>query len=183
MSMFDVPDLQGRLFDMQQEMCAYHAMLDEIEELKAANEQLECEAAELFKETSTSFYVECYGFLSVARFIHHISQNMNQEFNCEIDIHIDNKGIVERIKYQLKFTHNYLFNTLEPDWDRVDQSAHTLWLYGQNLTITHVKTHQDDKMLMDELDHPARLNVTTDPLTTGIDYSKECHAWKYQQLQ
>jgi uncharacterized coiled-coil DUF342 family protein len=52
MSMFDVPDLRDRLFDMQQEMCAYHAMLDEMEELKAANEQLECEAAELFKESS-----------------------------------------------------------------------------------------------------------------------------------
>mmetsp|Transcript_3215 Transcript_3215/g.3871 ORF Transcript_3215/g.3871 Transcript_3215/m.3871 type:complete len:240 (+) Transcript_3215:285-1004(+) len=53
MGMFDVPDLQDRLFASQQELCAYHTMLDEMEELKAANKQLECEAAELLKERSS----------------------------------------------------------------------------------------------------------------------------------
>mmetsp|Transcript_34827 Transcript_34827/g.51046 ORF Transcript_34827/g.51046 Transcript_34827/m.51046 type:complete len:221 (-) Transcript_34827:88-750(-) len=53
MGMFDVPDLRDRLFASQQELCAYHTMLDEMEELKAANKQLECEAAELLKERSS----------------------------------------------------------------------------------------------------------------------------------
>mmetsp|Transcript_27319 Transcript_27319/g.39564 ORF Transcript_27319/g.39564 Transcript_27319/m.39564 type:complete len:226 (+) Transcript_27319:251-928(+) len=53
MGMSDAPDLRDRLFATQQELCAYHTLLDEMEELKAANKQLECEAAELLKEPSS----------------------------------------------------------------------------------------------------------------------------------
>eukprot|EP00957_Ditylum_brightwellii_P174486 13285412-Ditylum_brightwellii.AAC.1 len=74
------------------------------------------------------------------------------------------------------FTHDYPFNTLELDWDIVAQSTHTLKSYGKKLTITHVKSHQDDNILLDELNLLARLNVAADQLATcyslqqGIPY-------------
>jgi len=52
MGMLDVPDLRDRLFASQQELCAYHTMLDEMEEIEAANKQLESEAAERLEERS-----------------------------------------------------------------------------------------------------------------------------------
>eukprot|EP00957_Ditylum_brightwellii_P155259 11819691-Ditylum_brightwellii.AAC.1 len=107
-----------------------------------------------------------YGLLSLARFLHQIAQYRKQEVKYDIDIYINNKGIVKRIKDQLKYIRDYLLNTLEPDWDIVAQFAHTLKLYGTNLTITHVKSHQDDKVLIDELDLLARFNVATDHLAT-----------------
>eukprot|EP00957_Ditylum_brightwellii_P064705 4910964-Ditylum_brightwellii.AAC.1 len=111
---------------------------------------------------ATSFCAEGYGLLSVAWFLYLISQYTTQDVWCKIDIYIDNKGMVTQIKDQLKCSHNYLFNTLEPDWDIVAQSAHTLWIYGSNLIITHAKSHQDDDILMDNLHLPARLNVAAD---------------------
>eukprot|EP00957_Ditylum_brightwellii_P108230 8257542-Ditylum_brightwellii.AAC.1 len=76
------------------------------------------------------------------------------------------EGFANIIKDQMKYIHDCLFSTLELDWDIVAQSAHTLKSYGTNLTITHVKSHQDDKALMDELDLPTRLNVAGDCLAT-----------------
>uniref|UniRef100_A0A7S4QSI6 Uncharacterized protein n=1 Tax=Ditylum brightwellii TaxID=49249 RepID=A0A7S4QSI6_9STRA len=52
MDMFEVSDIQARLFVMQQELCAYHTMLDEMEQLRADNKQLEREAADLLKGCS-----------------------------------------------------------------------------------------------------------------------------------
>eukprot|EP00957_Ditylum_brightwellii_P163383 12439657-Ditylum_brightwellii.AAC.1 len=75
-------------------------------------------------------------------------------------------GIVKRINDQLTYSHDYPFNTLEPDWDIVAQFAHTLKTYGNNLTITQVKSHQDDKIPLDKLNLPARLNVADDHLAT-----------------
>eukprot|EP00957_Ditylum_brightwellii_P136998 10446429-Ditylum_brightwellii.AAC.1 len=75
-------------------------------------------------------------------------------------------GIVKRINNQLTYTHDYPFNTLKPDWDIVTQSAHILKTYGSNLTITHAKSHQDDKTLLDKLNLLARLNVDAGHLAT-----------------
>eukprot|EP00957_Ditylum_brightwellii_P211763 15366575-Ditylum_brightwellii.AAC.1 len=87
-----------------------------------------------------------------------------------------NKGIVKRISNQLTYTHNYPFNTLEPDWDAVAQVADTLKQYNNLITITHVKGHQDDNKPLEELTMPARFNVTTDFLATNysIQHSIQC---------
>eukprot|EP00957_Ditylum_brightwellii_P209099 15360305-Ditylum_brightwellii.AAC.1 len=52
MEMFDAQDLRKRIFAMQQELYDYHNFLDEIEELKAHNKQLECKTIDLLKERS-----------------------------------------------------------------------------------------------------------------------------------
>uniref|UniRef100_A0A7S4QUS8 Uncharacterized protein n=1 Tax=Ditylum brightwellii TaxID=49249 RepID=A0A7S4QUS8_9STRA len=53
MHAFDAPELRSRLFGMQQELCVYHDMLDELEQLKAHNEELERQSAELLEEHSS----------------------------------------------------------------------------------------------------------------------------------
>eukprot|EP00957_Ditylum_brightwellii_P173802 13231498-Ditylum_brightwellii.AAC.1 len=81
-------------------------------------------------------------------------------------MYIDNKGIVNRINDQLTYTYDHPFNTLEPDWDVVAQAAHTLKPYVDTLIIAHIKSHQDDNSLLEELSLPARLNVAADHLAT-----------------
>eukprot|EP00957_Ditylum_brightwellii_P043750 3317437-Ditylum_brightwellii.AAC.1 len=100
---------------------------------------------------ATYFRVEGYGLLSVTRFIHHISQYTNQEVCCDVNMYIDNEDIVKKINDQLIYTYDYPSNTLKPDWDIVAQAAHTLKPYANTLTITHVKSHQDDNSLLEEL--------------------------------
>eukprot|EP00957_Ditylum_brightwellii_P209570 15362295-Ditylum_brightwellii.AAC.1 len=91
-------------------------------------------------------------------------------------MHIDNKGIVKKINNQLTYTHDYPFNTLEPDWDMVVQVADTLKQYIDRPTITHVKSHQDDNTPLKELSLLARLNVVADylALTYSIQHGVSC---------
>eukprot|EP00957_Ditylum_brightwellii_P055287 4190335-Ditylum_brightwellii.AAC.1 len=93
---------------------------------------------------------------------HHSEQNDTDYFQLQ-----DNKGIVKRINDQLTYTSDYPFNTLETDWDIVAQAAHTLKAYVDTLTITQIKSHQDDNSLLEELSLPARLNVAADHLATS----------------
>eukprot|EP00957_Ditylum_brightwellii_P212257 15367141-Ditylum_brightwellii.AAC.1 len=116
---------------------------------------------------ATSFRVEGYVLLSVARCLHHISQYTNQAIWYDINMYIVNKEIVKRINDQLTYTYDYPFNTLKPDWDVVAQVPDTLTQYIGILTITHVKSHQDDNTPLKELSLPARLDVTDDHLASS----------------
>eukprot|EP00957_Ditylum_brightwellii_P065333 4955442-Ditylum_brightwellii.AAC.1 len=124
----------------------------------------------------TSFRVEGYGILSASQFLYHISKYTNQTIKCDMNIYIDDEGIVKRLKDQLAYTHDYLFNTLEPVWDVVAQVADTLKQYNSLITITHVKSHQDDNTLFDKLTMPARLNIAADNLATNyiIQHGTPC---------
>eukprot|EP00957_Ditylum_brightwellii_P035394 2684201-Ditylum_brightwellii.AAC.1 len=90
----------------------------------------------------------------------------------------DNEGIVKRINNQLTYTHDYLFNTLEPDWDVVAQVADTLKQYNDLITIIHVKSHQDDNTLLEELTMQARLNIAAACLAANysIQHNIQCIA-------
>eukprot|EP00957_Ditylum_brightwellii_P162362 12362992-Ditylum_brightwellii.AAC.1 len=120
-------------------------------------------------DQATFFRAEGYGLLSVARFSHHISKYTNQAIRCNINTYIDNKGIVKQINDQPSYTHDHPFNTLEPDWDVVAQVADILKQYVDILTITHIKSHQDDNTPLKELNLSARLNVATDRLATNYN--------------
>eukprot|EP00957_Ditylum_brightwellii_P024865 1880360-Ditylum_brightwellii.AAC.1 len=95
---------------------------------------------------------------------------------CNINMYIDNEGIVKRTEDQLRYTHNYPFNTLEPEWDMEAQVANTLTQYKDLITITHVKSHQDKTTPLEELTLLARLNVTADCLATNysIHHDNPC---------
>eukprot|EP00957_Ditylum_brightwellii_P022382 1688509-Ditylum_brightwellii.AAC.1 len=88
----------------------------------------------------------------------------------------DNKVIVKRINDQLTYTYHYPFNRLEPDWDIVAQVAHTLKPYVDTLTITHVKSHQDDNTSLEKLSLLVRINVAADHLVTSysIQHGVSC---------
>eukprot|EP00957_Ditylum_brightwellii_P074989 5698917-Ditylum_brightwellii.AAC.1 len=81
---------------------------------------------------------------------------------CKVDIHIDNKGIVKRINNQMLYLYDYPFNTLSPDWDLIAQAATSLQQHGPNMSIKHVKSHQDDDTPADQLNLSARLNIAAD---------------------
>eukprot|EP00957_Ditylum_brightwellii_P075421 5731807-Ditylum_brightwellii.AAC.1 len=95
---------------------------------------------------------------------------------CNINMYIENEWIVKRINNQLTYTHNYPFNTLEPDWDMVAQIADTLKQYKDLITITHVESHQDKTTPLEELTLLARLNVVVDGLIPNysIQYGNPC---------
>eukprot|EP00957_Ditylum_brightwellii_P208255 15356499-Ditylum_brightwellii.AAC.1 len=116
---------------------------------------------------ATSLRAEGYGLLSAVRFIHHVSQYTNQAVCCDINMYINNEGIVKKINDQLTYTYDYPFNKLEPDWGVVAQAAHTLTLYVETLAITYIKSHQDGNTSLKELSSPARLNVAADCLATS----------------
>eukprot|EP00957_Ditylum_brightwellii_P201887 15327675-Ditylum_brightwellii.AAC.1 len=108
---------------------------------------------------AVSFWFESYGLLSAAPFLYHVQKYTMISFPCKMPIYIDNKGIAGHITEQLKYLFGYSYNTLEPDWDIVAQSAVNLCVYGLNLTIHHVKSHQDNDRPYEELDIPAKINV------------------------
>eukprot|EP00957_Ditylum_brightwellii_P183948 14011750-Ditylum_brightwellii.AAC.1 len=91
-----------------------------------------------------SFWSEGYDLLSVARFLYHGSIYTQTTIQHKVDMHIDNKGIVERINNQISYPHYYSYKILCPDWDLIAQAAITLQQYGKRLSINHIKSHQDD---------------------------------------
>eukprot|EP00957_Ditylum_brightwellii_P064411 4888660-Ditylum_brightwellii.AAC.1 len=115
---------------------------------------------------ATLFQSEGYGLLFDARFLHHSAVYTQTDICCYVMIHTDNKGVVMRINNQLSYTHNYLYNTLKPDWDLIVQLAITLCTYVKNLSISHIKGHQDDDTPEEDLDLPAWLNISANRLVT-----------------
>eukprot|EP00957_Ditylum_brightwellii_P045043 3417103-Ditylum_brightwellii.AAC.1 len=113
------------------------------------------------------FYTKGYGLLSVSRFLHHLQKYTNLTPACKIKIYIDNKGIVTWVNNQIGYTFDYLYNTLEPDWDVITQSAEYLRRLSTKLTIGHVRSDQDNKCNFEQLDLPAQFNMSADNLATS----------------
>eukprot|EP00957_Ditylum_brightwellii_P054046 4094032-Ditylum_brightwellii.AAC.1 len=76
----------------------------------------------------------------------------------------DNKGVITRATNQIEYEYDYLYNTLEPNWDIIAQLAEYLQTLGPKLKIAHVQSHQDNNCDFDQLDIPAQLNVQADEL-------------------
>eukprot|EP00957_Ditylum_brightwellii_P137117 10454949-Ditylum_brightwellii.AAC.1 len=112
----------------------------------------------------TLFCAEGCGLLSVSHFLHHLQIYTHLIPACNIRIYIDNKGVVSWVNNQNGYTFDYPYNTLEPDWDAIAQSAEYLQGLGSKLMIKHVKSHQDDKCDFEWLDLLAQLNVKADNL-------------------
>eukprot|EP00957_Ditylum_brightwellii_P048757 3699212-Ditylum_brightwellii.AAC.1 len=115
---------------------------------------------------AASFQAKGYGILSADHFLYHGAIYTQTTICCNINIYIDNKGIVDRMTDQILYSYDYPVNTLEMDWDIIAQAAVTLCTYGSRLTIHQVKIHQDDNTLDDDLEFPAKLNVAADCFAT-----------------
>eukprot|EP00957_Ditylum_brightwellii_P122682 9356118-Ditylum_brightwellii.AAC.1 len=78
----------------------------------------------------------------------------------------DNKGVVTRANNQTEYKFDFPYNTLKPDWDVIAESAKYLQGLGSKLKIEHVKSHQDEKCDLEQLDLLAQLTVRADNLAT-----------------
>eukprot|EP00957_Ditylum_brightwellii_P061365 4657763-Ditylum_brightwellii.AAC.1 len=85
-----------------------------------------------------------------------------QPIQYKLDFYTDNEGVVVRKKDQLSYTYDYPFSTLDPDWDIFAQAAITLKIWGKYPHITHIKSHQDNVIMEDNVDFPVHLNVAAD---------------------
>eukprot|EP00957_Ditylum_brightwellii_P197485 15046859-Ditylum_brightwellii.AAC.1 len=74
----------------------------------------------------------------------------------------------------MSYLHDYPYNTLSPNCDLIAQAAITLQQHGPNLSIKHIKSHQDGNTPEDQLDLSARLNIATEKNATQywIQYGK-----------
>eukprot|EP00957_Ditylum_brightwellii_P208771 15358859-Ditylum_brightwellii.AAC.2 len=71
--------------------------------------------------TALSFQAEEYGALSVVRFIHRLICYTDMEQMWEINLHMDNIGVMPRFNKQYEYEYDYSHNTLQPDWDVIAQ--------------------------------------------------------------
>jgi hypothetical protein len=117
--------------------------------------------------TATSHRAECWGKLSVARFLHHLPQFTTMAYpqNLNIVSIADNKGLVTTLAKRSEYSTPYPNSTLQPDWDLIEEIYSTY----HNLTIANVrfmwvKGHQDTDTAYDELPVAAQYNVDADQL-------------------
>eukprot|EP00957_Ditylum_brightwellii_P026042 1968962-Ditylum_brightwellii.AAC.1 len=69
------------------------------------------------------FSAEGYSLLSVTRFLYQLQRYTQLTLAYNGSIYIDNKGVVTRATNQIEYEYNYPYNTLEPNWDAIAQSA------------------------------------------------------------
>ena len=83
--------------------------------------------------------------------------------------HCDNKGAVQQIKKKHAYKGYYPNDTLESDWDLIEEIRQSIYSLGfdrhsNEFAIQWVKGHQDDEKSWEELTIPERLNCRADEL-------------------
>ena len=86
---------------------------------------------------------EAFGFLSVVRFLHHLTIYLQAQFRWFFDFRTDALGLVNHIKQRLEFSRCYPNFTLLPDWDVIEAAVSTLCYNNFQVHIAHVRGHQD----------------------------------------
>eukprot|EP00957_Ditylum_brightwellii_P167731 12769114-Ditylum_brightwellii.AAC.1 len=71
-------------------------------------------------------------------------------------IYLDSEGVIKRIPQQKSYSHDYLFHTIDPDWNVFAQICKVLGSITVSNKFIHIKSHQDDDGLYKELDLPAQ---------------------------
>ncbi len=116
-----------------------------------------------------SFRAEAYGILSLLTLLHLLSTQSNQPLP-PISIWCDNQAVVNTIN---KITHrkrpSFPNDTIRPSWDII-QAVCTRFCQHPNLTIQHVKGHQDSQGDVKDLPFQARLNIEADKLAASFQH-------------
>jgi ribonuclease HI len=116
-----------------------------------------------------SFRAEAYGILSLVTMLHLLSTQANQPLP-PISIWCDNQAVVNTVN---KITHRkrptFPSDTVRPSWD-ILQAVCTQFRQHPNLTIQHVKGHQDLQGDVRDLPLPAKLNIEADKLATSFQH-------------
>eukprot|EP00957_Ditylum_brightwellii_P169962 12936917-Ditylum_brightwellii.AAC.1 len=123
------------------------------------NQQLATCAAPVYGAKPSSFCAEAYVMLSGIRFVHHLEKFMGTKFTWQIEYYADNEGLISCDNSQLSYKWDYPSNTLESDWDVVNQIAPTLKTSEGRYSVEHIKGHQDNKCAYEELDGKSQQNV------------------------
>ncbi len=110
----------------------------------------------------TSFRAEGYGFLSVSRFLLRLHKFCNIQPTWRVQLMTDNLGLLTRVEKSLSYPEPFPNITLQPDWDVTHEIVTTLQKMTIKPTLEHVKGHQDDHTLYEELHLNAQLNVDAD---------------------
>jgi hypothetical protein len=116
---------------------------------------------------ATSHRAECWGQLSIARFLHHLPKfsSMTYPQHLQIVPMTDNQGLITSLTKRNAYSTPYPNATLQPDWDLIEE----IYTTYKHLNIAHVryiwiKGHQDSDTPYDELSIPAQFNVDADQL-------------------
>eukprot|EP00957_Ditylum_brightwellii_P112730 8593800-Ditylum_brightwellii.AAC.1 len=75
--------------------------------------------------------------------------------------------------YGVKYPYDYLYNTLESDWDIIAQTVGIIQLISMYIYIKNVKGYQDNNNPYTELNVPAKMNVNADRLAGNYRETNE----------
>eukprot|EP00957_Ditylum_brightwellii_P049968 3787669-Ditylum_brightwellii.AAC.1 len=92
---------------------------------------------------SSSFCLEAYGVLLVMCFLFWAAQYTNTTAKLSFKLYLDNESVITRIHQQQSYPYNYLFHTLDPDWDAIAQIVSILNKSNLHTELRHVKDNQD----------------------------------------
>eukprot|EP00957_Ditylum_brightwellii_P041992 3179603-Ditylum_brightwellii.AAC.1 len=114
------------------------------------------------------FRAEAYSVLLVMCFLCRWIEYLRYNKEIGVTIHLDNEGIIKQIIQQKSYSHEYLFHTINPDWDVIAQICNVIKSITISKEFIHVKGHQDDAIPYKELDLPAQMKIDIDFL--AVDY-------------
>jgi hypothetical protein len=110
----------------------------------------------------SSFRAEGYGLLSITRFLHHLFLFCDTRPDWKIRLMSDNDPLIKCIATTRPYPQCFPNSTLVADWDVTHMIITTLQQLPCQISIQHVKGHQDDHKHYDELPLDAQLNCDAD---------------------
>ena len=113
----------------------------------------------------SSLRSEAAGMLAASLFLAMVQEFTNFHFDpILVQFMADNMELINRQSLHLMYTHPYPNMTLKAEYDLTEQIYNTHQKYRIKATFTHVKGHQDDDAIYDDLSLEAQLNVDADEL-------------------
>jgi hypothetical protein len=114
-----------------------------------------------------SHRAEAYGLLSITTFLHLLEQYYNHQVP-PTEIWCDNMAVVNTVNRKIVRTGSeFPSETLQPSWDLIQAICATIKLHP-DVSLHHVKRHQDNLRDVRELPFPSQLNVQADLLATTV---------------
>ena len=116
-----------------------------------------------------SFRAEAYGLLSLTTLLHLLSTYFHHPLP-PTSLWCDNLAVVNTVnKLTNRQRPTFPNETLRPSWD-ILQAVCKHFTNHPDLTLQHVKGHQDQKASLQDLPFPAKLNIAADKLATEFQH-------------
>eukprot|EP00957_Ditylum_brightwellii_P015152 1142044-Ditylum_brightwellii.AAC.1 len=81
-----------------------------------------------------------------------------------VEIYLDNEGVINRVEVQLKYPFDYSFSILDLDWDVIAQFSEPIHLLNDMVKSNHVNGRQNKNLPYEELDLNSQTNVNVDDI-------------------